>query len=206
MIYKELVEVVKANPKALDPPVFFNWVRDNYIVTICLGLRRLSDHRLDSISIRRLLEEVALRPKILSRIRYRALHCRRGLSKADADVSFDKIVGKTQRHIAKRVVKQDIAVLKKVDERIRLLVNKRLAHHAPLNEIRRFPTIKEIENALEVFDQLLAKYNMLITGKGPVSLYSYPRYEWRKVLQIPWMSTDPLQRPPRYRGPRHVNM
>ena len=61
---------------------------------------------------------------------------------------------------------------------------------------------KEIEEVLELFDRLLAKYNTLITGEGFSTFYPTPNYDWRTVLQIPWMSSYPRQKPPHYTGPK----
>ncbi|MDX8395452.1 MAG: hypothetical protein R8K22_03460 [Mariprofundaceae bacterium] len=202
-IYKELVEVIKSNAATIDPPVFFNWMRDNYVVAICIGIRRLSDSDVRSISIRILLDEIAMRPETLSRESYRALHWRKGLTSRDADVSFDIIVGTGRAYVSKHVVNEDKSSLMEVDMKIRRLVNKRLAHHAPLTQAGKPPTFDELEEALEVFDKLLAKYNSLITGDSLVTLYSNPQYDWRKAIQVPWMSNDPRQRPSRYNGPEH---
>jgi len=202
-IYKELVGVIKSNAATLDPPVFFNWMRDNYVVAICIGIRRLSDPDIRSISIRNLLDEIAMRPETLSRDSYRALHWRKGLTSRDADMSFDIIVGIGRPNVSKHVVNEDKSSLMKVDMKIRRLVNKRLAHHAPLNQAGKPPSFDEVEEALEVFDKLLAKYNSLITGDGLVTLYSHPQYDWRKAIQVPWMSDDSRQRPTRYTGPKH---
>ncbi|MEK6775343.1 MAG: hypothetical protein AABY87_00505 [bacterium] len=203
-IYKELVSIVKADKKTLDPPAFFNWARDNYIVAICIGIRRLSDKDLDSISLRRLLGEVALRPDVVSRDSFRALHWQKDCTSRDADVSFDKIVGRGKSHVSAQMVTADVKKLAQADERIRRFVNKRLAHHVPLGQIRRFPTLSEVEEALEVFDELFAKYNMLISGDGFITLYATPQYDWRRVLAHAWMSNTPGRRPKRYQGPKHV--
>lgn len=205
-IYKELLEIVKNNPSTLKPPVFFNWCRANYTVAICMGIRRLSDNDFRSISLRRLLEELLVRNDVLTRRSYKAFYWQKGLTPNDADKSFDRIVGQGKQTIHKDTVRMDICKLKKIDDRIRKFVNKRLAHHAPLNEIKKIPTYDDIEKVLEGFDELTIKYYMLLTGAGLVTFYATPQYDWRKVLQRPWIDKDHSKWPKRYYGPNHTRL
>lgn len=205
-IYKELLSIARNNPKTLQPPAFFQWCRTNYIVAICVGIRRLSDSDFRSISLRRLLEELLVRHDVITRRSYRAFYWSKGLTSIDADRDFDRNVGQGKQTIPKRTVRMDICKLKKTEDRIRLYVNKRLAHHAPLHEIKKNPTYDDIENALEVFDELATKYYRLLTGAGLGTFYSTPNYDWRQVLQGPWMDKDRSKWPERYYGPNHQRL
>lgn len=205
-IYKELIAIVRDNPKTLHPPAFFQWCRTNYIVAICIGIRRLSDNDFRSISLRRLLEELLERHDVLTRTSYRAFYWPKGLTSIDAYRDFDRKVGQGKQTIQKKTVRRDICKLKKTDDRIRRYVNKRLAHNAPLYEIRNIPTYDDIENALEVFDELATKYYSLLTGAGLVSFYSTPNFDWRQVLKSPWMDRDHSKWPEKYYGPNHQRL
>lgn len=204
-IYKDLIEVVKANPATLRPPVFFNWARDNYVLAICVGLRRLSDVRTDVVSIGRLLRELEIRPEVVSRRSYRARQRRRGISIGDADARFDRFVGVGLAHLPKRAAFKDIVRVKQGEARVRRLVNKRLAHAAPLSALRRPPTFQEIEDALEAFDQVLVKYNALLVGSGLSTCHS-TLLDWRRVLLNPWLRGRSDEWPSRYYGPQHVSL
>lgn len=207
-IYKDLVEIVKADPETLKPPVFFNWAENNFLAIFCIGIRRLADEDLRSISLYRLLQEISWRPDIVNRRSYIMLQSRRGIQSSmykgilNPFKAFDEVAVKDKSRISAMLVRKDLAVLKKVEGRIRRLVNKRIAHHAPLSQIRKFPKKRQIEEALEYFDRLLAKYNTLLTGEGFSTFYATPQYDWRTVFQRPWMSSDPRQKPPHYNGPR----
>lgn len=207
-IYKDLIEIVKANPETLKPPVFFNWAENNFLAIFCVGIRRLSDKDPRSISLRRLLQEMLWRPDVVSRRSYVMLQNRRGIRAShyrgilNPFKAFDEVAIKDKSRISAMLVRKDLASLKKAEVRIRRLVSKRIAHNAPLNQIRKFPKKQQIEEALELFDRLLAKYNTLLTGEGFSTFYATPQYEWRTVLQKPWMSSNSLKKPPHYMGPR----
>lgn len=188
----------------MKPPVFFNWARDNYVLAICLGLRRLSDVRADVVSVGRLLRELETRPEVVSRRSYRALQRQKGISGEDADETFNLLVGLGCAYLPRRAASQDIARVERGDARIRRLVNKRLAHAAPLSALRRPPSFQELENALEVFDQVLVKYDALLAD-GSLSTLHSTMLDWRCVLLKPWLSSRPDERPSRYYGPQHVN-
>ena len=205
-IYKDLVEIIKANPETLNPPVFFNWAENNFLAIFCVGIRRLADTDLRSISLYRLLQEISWRPDIVSRRSYVMLQSRRGINASRyKDIlnpfnAFDEVAVKDKSRISEKLVKRDLDDLKKVEDRIKLLVDKRIAHHAPLSQIRKFPKKRQIEEALEFYDHLLAKYYTLLTGEGYSTFYATPQYDWRIVFQRPWMSSDPRKKPPHYNG------
>lgn len=202
-IYKDLVEIVKANPATLRPADFFNWARDNYVLTMCIGIRRLADADAKVVSLGRLLREVEMRSEVVTRQSYRAVQRRKGVVRQDADETFDDLTGKRVQHLPNGVVSRDIAQIEQVEARIRRFVNKRLAHAAPLSKIRRFPTFQEIEDALEIFDQVLVRYDALLRGGGLSTLHP-DLLDWRRVFWNAWIPQGPRASLPRYRGPRHV--
>jgi hypothetical protein len=166
-IYVELVEIVRANRAVVRPPVFFHWLHDNYVIAICLGIRRMCEVGSDSISLGRLLREIALRPELVSRTSYRALRRRRrGLRTKSSDFEFNLRLGPRVRYLPRKVVRRDISQVNQADARIRRFVNKRVAHRAPLNQVRKLPTLEQVEDALDVIDSIIVKYDALISGGG----------------------------------------
>lgn len=205
-IYKELTDVVRQHKPALDPPVFFNWAQQNYIVAICLGIRRLSDLRADSVSAARLLHEINERSELVSRASFRALSRRRGIGTNDADMVFDMHVGNGEPHIKPALVQDHLAQIEAADSRVLRLVNKRLAHHAPLTEAGKPPTFHEVESALETYDRVVVFYDRLIAGSGLTTFYATPTYNWRRVFETAWLRRTRSDWPDRYTGPQHVRL
>jgi len=200
-IYKDLVEVVKANTETLKPPVLYNWLRDNYVVAESMAIRRLLDVEERSVSLGRLLREIELRPELVTKLRYREL-MREKMSQQDADASFDRIMGGPAVQIASAIATADIARLEAAEENIRKLVNKRFAHAAPFTQVAQFDVFEEIEHAIEELDQVVVKYDSLIYGGGLSTAHAAKLY-WKQPLEIAWIQNTPRSEVPRYEGPAH---
>lgn len=69
-IYAGLGEIVRANRKIQIPSDFHDWASRNYGISTALAIRRLTDDRSDSVSLVRLLSEMARSPEVLSRASY----------------------------------------------------------------------------------------------------------------------------------------
>ena len=59
-IYREVTTIVDANPAVKVPSAFFDWMRLAYVTDMASAVRRITDHRNDTISLRRLMDEIAL--------------------------------------------------------------------------------------------------------------------------------------------------
>jgi len=199
-IYHEVVSVVKTNPATLRPPVFFIWLRNNYVTAIAMGIRRQLDCDHRSISLGRLLREVELRPELINRRSYRAMMRRKGLGPDDADEMLRRRIGSTA--FTASIATRDIRRVERAEERIRRLVNKRIAHTGLLSALRKPPSFQQIENAVEEIDQILVKYDALISGGG-LSTTCPAMLNWNRVLEIPWVAPGTRASISRYSGPRH---
>ena len=201
-IFKDMVEVVSAKPETLSPPVLFNWMRDNYIVSECMAIRRMLDVDERSISLGRLLREIELRPELLSKTRYFELVRDKGLSESAATESFDRMLGQSVDHITTELVAADIARLEDAETNIRKLVNKRFAHSSPFTQVPEFEVFHEIEQAIEELDQIVVKYDSLIYG-GFLSTTHAAKLNWKQPLAVAWLPRDTQSSVPSYGGPTH---
>lgn len=199
-IYHEVVSVVKANPAALKPPVFFIWLRDNYVTAIAMGIRRQLDCDYRSISLGRLLREVEHRPELISRRSYRAMMRRKGLSPVEADEMLRRRIG--PKAFTAAIATRDIRRVERAEERIRKLVNKRIAHTGVQSALRKPPTFQQIEHAVEEIDQIFVKYDAIIGGGGLTTARA-AMLNWSRVLEIPWITPAQRDSIERYPGPRH---
>ncbi len=204
-VFQELLAVVRANPAVLQPPLLFNWARDNYGVAVCLGIRRLADASDGVVSLGHLLREVELRPEVVGKRSYRALTRKQGLTRVEADGQFERRAGRHGEQLRAADVARDIRRIDRAEHRIRKLVNKRLAHATPLTSIRRPPTFDEIELVLEELDQVLVKYDALIGGGGLTTVHA-ALLDWRRVLEKPWLDRTARRAVQRYDGPRHARL
>jgi hypothetical protein len=130
---------------------------------------------------------------------------RKGVQGPDADRLFVRRSGTAGTQLTADLVARDVRRMEKSGAKIKRLVDKRLAHATPLNQLRVPPTFDEIEEALEVLDQLFVKYEGLIAGGGLTTAYPYS-LNWRRVLERPWLDPQQSQGVPTYEGPRHVRL
>ena len=76
-VYRTVGEMISTNPKLQRPSHFHDYLTRTYATHIATGIRRQVDIRKDTLSMRRLLREIAKSPRCLSRDRYVAL-CMQG--------------------------------------------------------------------------------------------------------------------------------
>lgn len=200
-IFKDLVEVVRAKPETLTPPVLFNWIRDNYVVAECMAVRRMLDVDERSTSLGRLLREIEIRPELVNKQKYRELVAGK-LSASDADEGFERMLGASVDQIAPEMVAADLERLEEAEANIRKLVNKRFAHASPFTDVVQFDVFGEIEKAIEELDQVVVKYDSLIYG-GFLSTAHSAKLNWKQPLEIAWIDRENRGAIPSYPGPRH---
>lgn len=102
-------------------------------------------------------------------------------------MSFGSVVGKGRACLSQTTIRSDLRRIEDASERVRRLVNKRVAHRANAGAIRRLPRLNELDNTLVTLNKVLCKYNLLLTAEGTSSLFATRQYDWREVLREPWI-------------------
>jgi hypothetical protein len=193
-IFWELQEVVRNNERILSPAAFLQWMTTNYLISVNVGVRRLTDASADVHSLWRLLYEILRHPGVINRRANRALY---GSAPFDlADRSFDNIVGPGRDLLNQQAVRADLRAIEDASERVRRFTNKRIAHRTLPHSIRRLPTYRELDQALDVLDKQLCKYNTLLTAGGLSTTHATRQYNWQEVLREAWIPPGhPLRGP-----------
>jgi hypothetical protein len=186
-IFWELQEVAKENKKVLSPAAFFDWMCWNYISTVSVGIRRFMDQSKDSHSLWRMLYEMLEHPGILDRETHARMYASSPMGIEFGRQCYANVVGKMSPHLSQRTIRSDLRQLEDVSERVRRFVNKRIAHHTSPGTMRRLPRFNEIDAALNKLDEILSKYNFLLTAQGNESFHATRQYNWREVLLSPWI-------------------
>lgn len=185
-IFWDLQEIAKKNKKILTPGAFFDWMCNNYMVSTPIGLRRLTDQDKRSVSLWRLLYEILENPGVINRETYKALY--RSDMQSLGDTAFDLVIGKGRKNLSKTQVKSDLCAIEKAEERIRRLVNKKIAHtHLNPHAIKKLPTLNDLDQALNTIDKVFCKYYLLLTACEMRSVRAERQYDWQKVLYYPWV-------------------
>ena len=185
-IFWELQDVAKENSRVLNPGSFFEWMCQNYVVTVSVGIRSFTDQHAKSHSLWRMLYEILENPGSIDR----QTHARMYVVAPGAEyghLTFDKVVGHNCQILSQRAVRTDLRKIEDASERVRLFVNKRIAHRNPPGKIRRLPRFNELDASLDALDQVLCKYNLLLTAQGMESMHATRQYNWQQVLWEPWI-------------------
>ncbi len=193
-IFWDLQEVAKQNPKVLLPGDFFDWMCSNYVATVSIGIRSFTDQSNGSHSLWRMLYEILENPGIIDR----AVHVRMYVPAPGAEYghsTFDNVVGPGRAFLSQQAIRTDLRRIEDSSERVRRFVNKRIAHRNSPGKIRRLPRFNEIDAALRTLDEILCKYNLLLTAQGMASLRAAFQHDWRHVLWEPWIPKGSPLRP-----------
>lgn len=185
-IFWELQKIAKRNKEMLSNGLFFDWMCKNYMVAASVTARRFVDQASDTESLRIMLDQILGNPGIINRRSHNTLYGEHLTSTSDND--FDKLVGKGVEVLSQEEIQTDINLIDHADskaDKIRIYVNKNIAHFINPKKIKKLPILNELDKAIEDVFQLVAKYSLLISGR----LVDRPPLgnDWRAVLYKPWI-------------------
>jgi hypothetical protein len=150
-----------------------------------MAVRRQLDLDTRSISLARLLTEIAAHPHILSRARFVALY--RPEMRDVAQWEFDRHLGAGAGHVDPKDVQRDLDELRNRTEDVERYGTKRVAHLDATGP-KDVPTMGELEATLDLLGWLLKKYMMLIKALS----YHEPEwtYDWKAIFREPWIPPE----------------
>jgi hypothetical protein len=193
-IFWDLQEVAKENKNVLAPGAFFDWMCQNHVVAVSVGIRSFVDQRIDSRSLWRMLYEILEHRDSITRDFHVQMYARApGLEYGHR--TFDNVVGRGRTTLRERDIRSDLRRIENASERVRRFVNKRIAHRTAPGEMRRLPKFNELDAALTALDEVLCKYNLLLTAQGMDTVKATRQYSWQDVLHAPWVLPGSRLRP-----------
>ena len=182
-IFWEVQKIIEANPCIHTPSLFYKWMAGIYGSSVTVGIRRQQDGDRDSVTLRRLLEEIQDNPQVLSRDRYVALYGEDARDFGHRD--FDRIAGQGRSHIDPEMVINDLVQLERETQKVKGYVDRRIAHmdrRAP----KGLPTLGEVDECLSLFKELLQKY-LLIFRATTYEILPVRDYDWKQIFREPWI-------------------
>jgi hypothetical protein len=186
-IYKEVLTIARGNPAVMDAPGdFFEWMRRLYILSMTITMRRLVDRDRRTVSFVRLMEEIADHPEILSRDRFVRgypphLRGREG---------FDRFCRPGARHVSRAIINGHKRRLLREQRRLRDYVNKHVAH-TDRRPMRQMPTFEELDAWVDLLEELLTDYVLLLEGKGLTDVLPVWQHDWKAPFRVPWLPEVP---------------
>lgn len=190
-IYAEVSEVHSRNPALHVDRFFCAWLSRNYGAGLAVAIRRQTDRSGDVISMGKLLEDLERNVDLLTREWFVTEHLKR--ASADdrtywehaANREFDEFAPHAAAHASAALIREDQDRLQGVASRVRIFVNKRLAHSTRNYETS--VTMKDLHTALDVLGELLKRYHHLLEQAALSSTEATIPTDWKAVLRMPWI-------------------
>lgn len=186
-VFHRLQEIVAANPRLNRPSYLYEYLTGTYAASAAIGVRRHArrDEPGRDASLIGLLYDVRRTPEVLTRARHVALYEEVGMPADLAEREFDRLAGPRAPRLTKRCVQGDIDLLRSAAGQLERYATQRIAH-LDKEEPTVIPKFEDLDHALDVFEQLVKRYRLLLRGDGGdvVPVIAYP---WEAVLTEPWI-------------------
>jgi hypothetical protein len=179
--------VVNANGTWLDElraGHFIGFVRRGYVTKTMLAIRRHQKSNPDSISLRRLLEQIR---KAADQITFdfylERFH--REQERFDWQTRTFGQISSDGKKVSAEIVSADLSLLASLNGDIEGTVDRTLAHLDKRNfdgEV----TFEDLRKAVLVLDKVCCRYISFLLAEGYSSLKSTILFDWKKLFRHPW--------------------
>jgi AbiU2 len=186
-----LSEMTQANDD-IPPTTFFHALGVWYAAAQMTGVRRQLDRDQRSVSLWRLLNDIAAHPEVMTRERHMSLwfdddddEIDREFKTADANRNYDRFAGAGNDSIDPKLTMEDRDRLQGLGEPITAYVNKRIAHRDEKN-LPAAPTYGELNAAVDELGELLKRYVSLLQAVGLPELVPVHQEDWTRAFTVAW--------------------
>lgn len=201
-LWRELAEITQA--ANLPPSVFFDALPIWYVTTQGAAVRRQLDRRAGTVSLRRLLDDIAQNPGFVTRDRHiAAWHEQAGepagggaaeaealpeeLRLRDANRNFDRFAGAGRDTIDRALVRADVDELERAGEVVKGYVDEAIAHMA-LNPENSVPTYGDLNTAMDRVAELVQKYASLLNAEILRGFEPAIQEDWKAPFRQAWIT------------------
>lgn len=188
LIYSELREIVRNNPRINEPGDFFFWLSVWYSSSMAVAVRRLADKHPDSVSYRKLLEGIKDHPHVISRTRFTKRFVDGIYREFQADLDLDNHIGPGREHIDPAFVTKEISELETKTVKLKHYVDTRVAHH-DRKEVKSVPTHHDLDDAIDFLWSLHQRYYPIFRS-WPFGDFPSFGYDWKEVFRCAWLGND----------------
>lgn len=186
----EVSKILQANDQ-LPESYWWEFMRDTYVVTQAVAVRRQADTHPDAASLGKLLNEVAADSSRLTRDRWLGLW-------NDPDDPFmrmsaerawkDQFGGNVGDHLDPEIPEADLAALTAAAGKVRGYVDKHVAHADAAAVSKSVTlTVHEMHEAVDVIGGQFKRYYNLLTASSWASLVPAIQHDWKAIFRQPWM-------------------
>jgi len=191
-VYREVRNIIAANPTARQPSEFHGWMDCVYAAAAVAGVGRLIDPDRRSVSLRNLLSEIKDNSRLISVDRYVQMHAESNPSLPAADVAdmakgdFERSCGSSASYLPANTVEADIQLLDDFTRLIKKYRNRRVAHK-DRRSFNNSVTYGDLEKAISCIEKLVLRYKFFLEGEEWPTLLPHYQYNWKQIFRAPWL-------------------
>jgi hypothetical protein len=187
--YTELANNIQTNPKINTGNHFWNFLKENYIAAMVLGICRQVDTDERSESLLRLLNELFDDAETLTKAWYVSQYSSAPINLGAGD--FERHFG-SQNFVDPSIIYSDIGKLLFATKEIKKFRHKRIAHKNKNDKLKFSLTFDSLHETINVIEAIAVKYNLLLnqTGYPDNSLLPVIQYDWEDIFNHPWSSAE----------------
>lgn len=183
-LFWETQKLIRQNAHVQKPSAFYRYMGDAHIALVVSGIRRQVKVDARSISIARLLSEIAEQPEKVSRKGYCDLYCD-SVASQFASRHFDKIAGLGRPHYPKARAVSDLRALRERVRACEAFADRRIAHR-DTREPSVVPKFVDVTRSIRHLDRLWCKYNLLLTAANYRTLMPTFQDDWSEIFECAW--------------------
>ena len=193
-VFKEVQEIIKANPKIQKPSSFYQFIGNAYAALGVMAVRRQVKIQKDSISLAGLLSEMIETPELITKERYLGLFTSGVSPFGIAEKEFERIWGGSVReHIDPALVQADLDNLKSKARAVEEFADRKVAHldkRSINGTTSNVPTYGELSECLDLLEELVKKYYLLFRAASVSSILPTWQYDWKAIFYEPWIPVE----------------
>ncbi len=186
-VIKEVSQIFASNKRIQSSPFFFNWIQDNYIDSVVVGIGRCYDRDSRTISLHNLIKEVIENPEAITRDYFVSRYEKRMQDDGIADCHFDIYAEANEQFVSESKLRADQVLLDDETRRIKGFRDQWVAHLDENRPLKQLATHNDVENALKVLDKIFRKYYVLIDGAGMLTAKPALTFDWKEPLRHVWI-------------------
>ena len=174
---------------ALPSSHWWQFMRDTYATTQAVAVRRQADRHRDAGSLGALLHQLSddcgrITEEFWVEKWVGAINMRQMGRRFWAE----QFGGKVGAHLDPEIVLADVGRLEAGSARVRLHVDKRIAHSDAKAKPEALANLSDVHDAIEVIGQIFSRYYNLFTAASFTQLEPVIQYDWMAVFRVPWMA------------------
>jgi hypothetical protein len=183
--YRGVSDITQAN-KEIPPSSFFDALGAWYATTQAMGVRRQTDVGADAVSLAKVLTNMGAHPEVMTRARFLSLWGDEDHWQRRGNEQYDRYAGAGADTIAAERYGTDLDRFQETTRPIKDYVDRLVAHNDQ-RQLTRLPTYEELNAAIDLLEEMLNKYLVLLKATSVPSADPVHQQDWKAAFRVAWL-------------------